>query len=191
MAAPAFGAGQQVLTLRPDQSRAIQSRCAASQSFAAFTNASNAPPLSSSARLSAGSSGRSATVARRACRSRTWRTSSLWLRRVGFRSRYRGPALVKTRSREFVRVDRETFRHSRPRGDDNTFGRVRPHGGGGCGNGEQSDSHEPGNRSMSRHEDLLRWSDRPLSVGHGNFAKVQQRCDTFAFARIHRRTRNG
>ena len=109
MAAPAFGAGQQVLTLRPDQSRAIQSRCAASQSFAAFTNASNAPPLSSSARLSAGSSGRSATVARRACRSRTWRTSSLWLRRVGFRSRYRGPALVKTRSREFVRVDRETF----------------------------------------------------------------------------------
>ena len=57
------------------------------------------------------------------------------------------------------------LRHSRPRGDDNTFGRVRPHGGGGCGNGEQSDSHEPGNRSMSRHEDLLLillWSDRPL-----------------------------
>src|SRR5712671_5189479 len=45
-----------------DPARAAQSRCAASQSFAAFTNSSKAAPLSSSARLSAGSSGCSAPV---------------------------------------------------------------------------------------------------------------------------------
>ena len=40
--------------------------------------------------------------------------------------------------------------------------RVRPHGRGGCGNSEQSDSREPGNRSMPRHQNLL-WSRTPLS----------------------------
>ena len=86
-----------------------------------------------------------------------YRTSSLSLRRVRCRRRHCGPALVKTRSRELVSVNREAaLRHSRAGGDDNTLRRVRPHGGGGCGNSEQSDSHEPGNRSMLRHQNLLR-----------------------------------
>ena len=89
-----------------------------------------------------------------------YRTSSLSLRRVRCRRRHCGPALVKTRSREFVRVNREAFRHSRAGGDDNTLRRVRPHGGGGCGNSEQGDSHEPCNRSMPRHQNLL-WSQAP------------------------------
>ena len=112
----------------------------------------------------------------------TWRTSSLSLRRVRRRRGYRGPALVKTRSWELFRVNRDAFRHGRAGGDGNAVcpRRVRPHGGGGGGNSEQSDSHEPGNRSMPRHRNLL-WSQSPLSVGHGNYAKVQQRCDEYGW----------
>ena len=62
---------------------------------------------------------------------------------------------------------------------------MRPYVGGSCSNSEQSDSDKPGNRSMLRHQDLLRWS--PLSVGHGNFAKVQQMRQLW-IARIRRRT---
>jgi hypothetical protein len=100
------------------------------------------------------------------------------LSRVRCGSCERGPAVVKTRSREPVRVNRESFRHSRAGGDDDAVcrRRMRSHAGGGCGSSEQSDSHEPSDRSMSRHEDLLLWSQRPLVVGHGNFAKVQQQC---------------
>ena len=101
------------------------------------------------------------------------------LSRVRCRSGHRGPAVVKAHSRELVRVNREASQYSRAGGDDSALDprRVRPHGGGGCGNSEQSDSHEPSNRSMPRHQHLLLWSPKPLSVGHGNFAKVQQQCD--------------
>jgi hypothetical protein len=111
----------------------------------------------------------------------TWRTSSLSLNRARRRRRHRGPALVKTRSRELVRVNVKAFRHRRAGGDDNAVcrRRMRFHVGGGCGNSEQSDSHEPGNCSMPRHADLLLWSKRPLVLGHGNFAKVQQQCDKY------------
>ena len=42
-------------------------------------------------------------------------------------------------------------------GDDNAVGRrrVRPYGGGGCSDSEQSDSHEPNHHSMLGHENLL------------------------------------
>ena len=117
-----------------------------------------------------------------------YRTSSLSLRRVRCRRRHCGPALVKTRSRELVRVNRDAFRHSRAGRDDNTLGRVRPHGSGSCGNSEQSDSHEPGNRSMSRHADLLLWSKRPLVLGHGNLREGSTAMRQVWIARIHRLT---
>src|SRR5439155_10536728 len=54
--------GEEVKEGSKEGSKGLQSRCAASHSFAAFTSASKAQPLSSSARLSAGSSGCSMPV---------------------------------------------------------------------------------------------------------------------------------
>jgi hypothetical protein len=83
----------------------------------------------------------------------TWPRSSLLLRRARFRSRYRGPALVKTRSRG-VSVVCQALRRRRSGGRRS----VRSDVGGSRSNGEQGDSDKPGNRSMLRHQDLLRWS---------------------------------
>jgi hypothetical protein len=117
------------------------------------------------------------------------------LSRVRCQSRHRGPAIVKTRSRQLVRVDRQVFQHSRTGGDDNAVcpRRVRPHGGGGCGNSEQSDSHETSNRSMPRHQNLrgpkcpLAWvmgtarkfNSNATSNDHANSRIGQRRCPKF------------
>src|SRR5947207_10010681 len=67
---------------------------------------------------------------------------------------HRGPAVVKIRSRELVRV---AFQYRRAGGEDYAVGprRVRPYGAGGGGDGEQNDSHKPSNCSMLRHQNLL------------------------------------
>ena len=82
--------------------------------------------------------------------------SGLSLRRVRCRSRHCGPAVVKTRNRD-IRIDGAAFRRGRAGGGDGDAGRmqVRPHGGGGCGDSDQGDSREAGNRSMSGHQNLV------------------------------------